>query len=96
MSDPERYSKTVGLKVTPSRRAELDKMMVKEGYANMTDFLRAIIREYEESHKIGSTGHVNQAREAYLDEMCTSFRKFLETRLTTVTGKGGDDEPMVV
>lgn len=95
MSEGERLNKTVGFKVTPSQRAELERLMVEAGCSNMTDLLRGIVREYEESHKQGSKGHVNWRRETNIDDVCARFREFLEKELTEVTGRGDDDDHVI-
>lgn len=96
MREDNRLNMTVGYKVTPIQKVELQKLIAEAGYLNMTDFLRSIVGEFVKSHKQGSRGHVNRSREAVLDETCALFREFLELKLTKVADRQEDDEIVAV
>lgn len=87
MSDDERPIVCIGFKVTPSQRAELDKLQAETGCSTRSELMRIITSAYLVSHKDGSSKHVNQ--ELTIDETgcnprtCPIF-KTLVTRLQAV------------
>ena len=84
MTGSERPTESIGLRVTPTRKKELDSLKEELGFKEMTELLRVMIEDYLERRRNGPRMDVNRPRGLDIESTCTLFREFLENRLSSV------------
>lgn len=84
MTGSERPTKSIGLRVTPTQKKELDSLREELGFKEMTELLRVMIEDYLERRRNGPRTDVNRPRGLDIESTCILFREFLESRSTSV------------